>query len=317
LKHEHTIDDVLEAAKRSFPEIPLSRALLKAHQERLAEAEKSALAKASESQDQLAPFEGTEPGAPAPESLPAGEGFEASENAPEEAAVPAEPGMPDAEHAVDWALAAGCTAGLPEAIATVERTVLCDVPHFIRRIDASPSFAEELVQTLRERLLVTPVDGVARIGSYTGRGPLGGWIRVVAVRLALELKRKETVQAPENAADRLVDLALGPEDHVAKNEHTEAAQTALRIALTTLTTRQRNLLRLRFAEGWSPEDLGKTYGVHRGTIARWVQEAREHVKAAMAKELAKILGFSEDEMPSVMRAVESRLELTFSMLKSR
>lgn len=285
--------------------------MLQAHQTRLAHAERQA--EVNELQTPHAPFEGTEPAAPVPDAEMQVANLEEEDTAP--VATPAEPGMPEPACTTDWALAAACAAHVPEAIAQVERTAIADVPLFIKRIDPSPSFSDELVQTLRERLFVTPAGGVARIGSYSGRGPLGGWIRVISVRLALELKRKETVQAPENAADRLVDLALGPEDQAAKNEHSEAAQTALRIALTSLTSRQRNLLRLRFAEGWSPQDLGKTYGVHRGTIARWVQEAREHVKVAMARELANILGFSEDEMPSVMRAVESRLELTFSMLK--
>jgi|GEM_PF-3310453 len=310
-----SIADVLRTAQSAFPNVPFSEALLRAQQERLIEAESLALAKTAESQDQLPPFEGTEPGAPMPGAPEGTETPEFDDTPPVEPLAPPEPGMPEAAHTLDWALAAACTAGVKEAIGEVEKSVLSEVPLYIRRIDASPSFCDELVQTLRERLFVAPAGGTARIGSYSGRGPLGGWIRIVSVRLALELKRKETVQPPENAADRLVDLALGPEDEVAKNEHTEAAQMALRFALKSLTARQRNLLRLRFAEGWSPEDLGKTYGVHRGTIARWVQEAREHVKVAMARELATILGFSEDEMPSVMRAVESRLELTFSMLK--
>lgn len=312
VSHHQTINDVLTASRRAFPQIAFDLSMLEAHQARLANAERQA--QVNDLQTPHPPFEGTDPAAPVPEEMEAGN-LEEEDTAPVAVATPAEPGMPEPACTTDWALAAACAVHLPEAIAQVERTAIADVPLFIKRIDPSPSFSDELVQTLRERLFVAPAGGVARIGSYSGRGPLGGWIRVISVRLALELKRKETVQAPENAADRLVDLALGPEDQAAKNEHSEAAQMALRIALTSLTSRQRNLLRLRFAEGWSPEDLGKTYGVHRGTIARWVQEAREHVKVAMARELANILGFSEDEMPSVMRAVESRLELTFSMLK--
>jgi len=252
-----SITDVLRAAQSAFPNVPFSEALLRAQQNRLIKAEILAVAKTAESQDQLPPFEGTEPGAPMPGAPEGTLSSEFDDTPPVEPLAPPEPGMPEAAHVLDWALAAACTAGVEEAIAEVEKSVLSEVPLYIRRIDASPSFSDELVQ----------------------------------------------------------DLALGPEDEVAKNEHVQAAQMALRIALKSLTARQRNLLRLRFAEGWSPEDLGKTYGVHRGTIARWVQEAREHVKVAMARELATILGFSVDEMPSVMRAVESRLELTFSMLK--
>ncbi|MDX2023094.1 MAG: sigma-70 family RNA polymerase sigma factor [Deltaproteobacteria bacterium] len=299
-----TINNILIEAQQAFPLVRFDASMLARHRDRLAQAEAAQFDTADAAPE--------EPGAPAP----AGE-LEAdalADTSPGEMRL--ERGMPDPAFAKDWALAAACVDGDPEAIASVERTALREVPQFIKRIDASPTFADELVQVLRERLFVrSPGGGPPRMASYSARGPLGGWIRVISVRLALELKRKESAAAPEHAADRLVDLALGPEDEAAKNEHSAAAQVALRTALSLLSSRQRNLLRLRFAEGWSPEDLGKTYGVHRGTIARWIQEAREHVKVIMARELAKILGFSEDEMPSVMRAVESRLELTFSMLK--
>lgn len=314
LSHQQAITDVLSAACLAFPGVPFTLAMLSAHQTRLVEAERES----NKSSDCEGPptFEGTEPGAPEPGPEPFGTLLAEEDTAPAETARAAQVGLPEPNFAADWALAAGCSAGLPEAIDAVERTVLRDVPLFIRRIDPSPSFCDEVAQTLRERLFVVSAAGSApKIATYSGRGPLGGWIRVISVRLALALKRKESVAPPEHAADRLVDLALGPEDQAVKNEHSAAAQAALRAALSTLTPRQRNLLRLRFAEGWSPEDLGTTYGVHRGTIARWIQEAREHVKIAMARELAQILGFSEDEMPSVVRAVESRLELTFSMLK--
>jgi hypothetical protein len=43
--------------------------------------------------------------------------------------------------------------------------------------------ADELRQTLRVRLLAGPSP---KIASYKGSGPLSGWVRVVATRIALE-----------------------------------------------------------------------------------------------------------------------------------
>jgi RNA polymerase sigma-70 factor (ECF subfamily) len=301
-----TINTILSEAQQAFPEVRFNLQMLSRHRDRLLSSYEQA-----QTIDSPRDQAGTQVGAQACDE--GGCTPTPSEDLSNQKGMDA--GMPDAAFAKDWALAAACAEGDAAAIAAVEHATLREVPQFIKRIDASPTFADELVQVLRERLFVrTPGGTPPRIASYSARGPLGGWIRVIAVRLALELKRKDPAAAPEQAVDRLVDLALGPEDQAAQNEHSAAAQMALRTALSLLTTRQRNLLRLRFAESWSPEDLGKTYGVHRGTVARWIQEAREHVKLHMARELATILGFSEDEMPSVMRAVESRLELTFSML---
>ena len=50
------------------------------------------------------------------------------------------------------------------------------------RIDSSSQFVDEVKQGLRERLLVGPPP---RIAEYSGSGPLGGWLRVVSVRLAI------------------------------------------------------------------------------------------------------------------------------------
>ena len=46
-------------------------------------------------------------------------------------------------------------------------------------------------QRLRERLFVGSDGEPARLASYSGRGPLGTWVRIAAIRLALNLRRSE------------------------------------------------------------------------------------------------------------------------------
>jgi RNA polymerase sigma-70 factor (ECF subfamily) len=227
--------------------------------------------------------------------------------------------LPDetvAAHGAEIALAAACAEGRPDALAIFEREVLARVPDFVRGIDSSMAFADEVAQQLRARLLVAGPGEVPRVGFYGGRGALGGWVKVVAVRIALDTQRRSgLLPGNEDQSQRLVDLALGPEDLAAKAEHHVAIQEALRKALGALTVRERTLLRLRHAEDWSPEDLGRSYNVHRGTIARWLSVAREKVRDHMAKHLTVALGFSASELVSVVRAVESRLDISLSRLE--
>src|SRR6266568_1884503 len=56
-------------------------------------------------------------------------------------------------HAADLFLACACSRGIPTALAHFERVQLSRVPALVRRIDASPAFADEVAQAMREALL--------------------------------------------------------------------------------------------------------------------------------------------------------------------
>jgi RNA polymerase sigma-70 factor (ECF subfamily) len=79
---------------------------------------------------------------------------------------------------------------VPAALPTFERRFLVLVPGFIGRIDSTPAFGDEVCQQLREKLFVAPAGSAPTIADYSGRGPLALWLRVVACRTALNLKRQ-------------------------------------------------------------------------------------------------------------------------------
>src|SRR5215510_3669554 len=64
--------------------------------------------------------------------------------------------------APDLYLACACTHGLPGAVEAFDARFLSRVPDYVRHVDRDPSFAEEIQQQLRERLLVRRGDGAAR-----------------------------------------------------------------------------------------------------------------------------------------------------------
>src|SRR5947209_904462 len=72
---------------------------------------------------------------------------------------------------------------------------------WVARVGREPSFVEEVRQTVREKLLVAAADAPPRIVEYTGRGALAAWLRIIAVRAALNLRRRRGDVAPDGASD--------------------------------------------------------------------------------------------------------------------
>ena len=222
------------------------------------------------------------------------------------------------KHPADLYLAAGCLAKLPAALAHFELTCMSPLPKYLLRLSPSEDFADEVTQQVRAAALVDNAKTPPKLTQYAGRGPLPGWIRVVAMRKGLDLVRQRAdATAPDGGpagGQDLADVAMGPEEVSAKNANQAVFQQALREALMTLTPRQRNVLRLRFVDNWSPDDIAESYNVHRATVARWLTSARADVRNHMANALQDRMGFERSEFDSVARMVESRLHVSLSRL---
>jgi RNA polymerase sigma-70 factor (ECF subfamily) len=213
----------------------------------------------------------------------------------------------------DLYLACAAGHGDPRAIAALEQRELLRVADYVARIDASSTFATDVQQALRERLLFG--DGRPRVLEYGGRGPLGGWIRVAAVRTALNLKRgaKREIPLPPS------DFAAGadPEVDYLKERYRADFKAAFAAALSALDTDGRNVLRLHYLDGLNLDEVGAVYRVHRATVARWIARARTQILEETRRRLQERLGIAASEADSVMGLVQSRLDLTFRGLLGR
>jgi RNA polymerase sigma-70 factor (ECF subfamily) len=81
-------------------------------------------------------------------------------------------------------------------------------------------------------------------------------------------------------------------------------------AVEGLTSREKNVLRYRFADGLSVEQVAAIYGVHRATAGQWLSLARESLATAMRARLVERLHLSQDELHSALRLALSRLDIT-------
>lgn len=210
----------------------------------------------------------------------------------------------------DLGLATALGAGEPQALRHFERAILPDVRPAVARIDASPAFVDEVVQTLREKLLVGPNGGDGKIDSYSGRAPLVVWARVAAVRTALSLRRATRRHDDDEAL--AATRAAGPDPELAllKQKSRAAFTRAFKEALTELGPRSRTLLRLAHIDGLTVDQIGAIYKVHRATAARWIAAARAEVASGTLRRLKGRMALGDSEVDSVVRLVQSQLELS-------
>jgi RNA polymerase sigma-70 factor (ECF subfamily) len=218
-------------------------------------------------------------------------------------------------HAADVYLVAGCLLEVPAALAILERDYIARVPRYVAQLDRRADFADEVAQMLRERLL-SPAS--RKLADYTAAGPLAAWLRVAARRLAIDLQRRAGIEARHvdaRAPDwELIAGAADPENDVLRERYREPLEDAVKRAVAGLSSRDRMVLRLYLFGGENIEKIGKTYGVHRATVARWIVAAQERIVEVVRKELGERFGITEPECDSLARGLRSKLDVSLSGL---
>jgi len=212
--------------------------------------------------------------------------------------------------AADLALAAACLAQEPTAHAAFD-AVLGEVDAAGASTRATRDLVAEVKQLLRVQLLVAKDGKPPGLASYRGTGPLRGWVRITATRELIRHKKKQAREAPGNS--RSLEEAIGsaggdPLLEQLKAEYRSEFAAALREAIADLSAEDRTLLQQQIVEGLSIDELGAAYGVHRATAARWYNRARAALVSATHRRLAARLKLPVDQIESVIRLVQSRLD---------
>lgn len=214
-------------------------------------------------------------------------------------------------HAADLLLACGCLEGDAAALAALEER-LTEVPAFLATLQPSPAEIDDVRQRLRERLLV---GDRPRIADYSGRGALASWLRVAAIRIFSNLRRAEAPrQRAEHEAAALELGRVDPELGYMKQRYVGDFQRALAEAFTALPARERTVLRLKLLDGLNIEKIGALHGVHRATVARWIEEACAQVLAETRRLLRERLRVDATELQSLYDLVASQLEISLAGL---
>jgi RNA polymerase sigma-70 factor (ECF subfamily) len=215
--------------------------------------------------------------------------------------------------ASDLYLAWACARRDPVALAAFDALFSREVDRALARLQVPPSFAEDVKQSIRCRLLVAKGgQQEPQILEYSGYGTLRGWVRSIAVHDALNLLQRDRL-ARFGSDDQLGDLrALDDDPELAHFKHLYAGEVraALASAMAGLAARQRALLRQHLVDGLSLEQLGVLYQVHRATAARWLKDARSTLVVTTRAALTARLRVGDSQLDSIMRLVHSRLDLS-------
>jgi RNA polymerase sigma-70 factor (ECF subfamily) len=168
----------------------------------------------------------------------------------------------------------------------------------------------------RRILLVDDSERGAALRDYAGRGDLRGYLRVSATRAlirAINRGRREVAVDDGEVFDRMLPID-DPELSILRAQYRDPVDAALRAALVGLDARARALLRYQLLDGWSIDQVGKLYGVHRATAARWLADARAALGNAIRSELAARLRIAASEVDSIVRLVQSRVDMSLDRL---
>jgi len=217
-------------------------------------------------------------------------------------------------HTSDLYLACACLLGDAKAMDAIERHYLSQLGASALSVNANSGFVDELKQTLRERVFVARPNESPRLSSYSGRGPLAGWLRMVAARLAVDLRKKQrgdaTIADSRELAVPVVDLELQYLKERYRTEFEEAIQGAFR----ELPARERAILRLHYLDRIPVSSIATMYRVSPRTVQRWIAAAHAEVKAGVRRTLAAKFALSERELESLLGLVISQLSVTLQTL---
>lgn len=205
-------------------------------------------------------------------------------------------------------------AGDAVALGELGRVLDEEATRALSRLKLDHDAKEEAKQLLRAKLLVKDGEQTPRLDAYAGRGPLRAWLRTAALRTALSDARRTRRDEGEEALRAANLLTTDPEAEYIRERYASEYKQAFEEAFATLSVRARTLLKMHLLEGMSVDDMAKAYGEHRSSTWRALKAARDQILEEARQRLVERLALSSREFESLMRLVQSRLELDLTEL---
>jgi RNA polymerase sigma-70 factor (ECF subfamily) len=221
----------------------------------------------------------------------------------------------------DLFLAHACLDGDAAALRTFDATYVAQVRSYVGRFSFAASDLAEVEQLVRVRLLA----GLSpKLAQYTGAGPLARWVRVAAVRVAVNFvaSRPELPSTADVSSEEELAFAVAnspnPEDQVVDllmtARHRDLVRDVLGEALASLPRHEKAVLRMHLLDGVAVETIAREFAVHRATAARWVSSIRAQVAETVNRRLSRQLGASASQVRSLFRGLRFDLELGMNRL---
>jgi RNA polymerase sigma-70 factor (ECF subfamily) len=134
---------------------------------------------------------------------------------------------------------------------------------------------EDALDLLQE----TYLQAQRRLASYRGDAPLAAWLRAIALRKALDWRRR-ALSPLRRTAELTEEIARV--EPIGNGARFRSERAALRRALLALSPQQRAALLLREWEGWSFREIAATIGCQENTARVHHTRAKERMRGHLA-----------------------------------
>jgi RNA polymerase sigma-70 factor (ECF subfamily) len=219
----------------------------------------------------------------------------------------------DAMCAGDLALALACARGDAAAIGALDETLIPVATAAVRGLRGSDAERDEVLQEVRARLLVDDGTRPPRIADYAGRGDLARWLKATVVRTYLNRVRSVRREVAVDDAvvfERVMAPEIEPELAYLKQQYGASIRAAVADALAALPDTTKVLLRHRFVDELTVDEIAGLRRVHRATVHRWLADARDRLREHVDALLRERLGLEGSDLDSVLRVVASQLDVS-------
>jgi RNA polymerase sigma-70 factor, ECF subfamily len=230
-------------------------------------------------------------------------------------------------HADDLCLVIACERGDEAAWRDIFAKYSSTVKAAARKITSNTEDAEDLANSIWAELhgLKTVTNGKpsGKLGYYSGRGSLAGWLRAVVAQLAIDAHRKQArlVQIEENRefenlaheADEK-DLTQfhtteeNPEQSLIEKRGREDVENALKKAIGELEAEDKLLVKLYYFDNLNLKQAGAILGFHEATASRRVVKIQTNLRKRVEQILEKENGWKGHEIKQVLATAASFLQ---------
>lgn len=202
-----------------------------------------------------------------------------------------------------------------------------------RSASSNEEGAEDLAQSIWAELhgLRPAEDGrpAGKLGYYSGRGSLAGWLRAVVAQLAVDQHRRQArlVQTEEDADfdrfirrdtdenDRSLHAAVvNPEQQTSQKMASREMQSALEHAIQQLSSEDCLLVKLYYFDGLRLREAGAVLGVHEATASRRLTKIHSDLRRQVESILIEEKGWSKPETDRAFSEVALNLETDIEAL---
>jgi RNA polymerase sigma-70 factor, ECF subfamily len=212
----------------------------------------------------------------------------------------------------DLYLAFAAASGDAAALAACDALLVTEAGYAAAAARVDAGLRDEAIQSVRTIVFAPRPEKPAAIHDYAGRGRLHGWLRVLVARELVRLAkaRSRSIELEDYMLDDAATVDPDPVIEKLKGRYREQLANAFREAMKGLSARDRTLLRYQVIDGLTIDDIGAIYRVHRATAARWLSMIRDELVERTERLLAESLGVDTGEAASIVRFVQSQLEVS-------